>query len=194
MIADVTGCWDYKTLPANIVVGKGCFLERKESFLRFRSTRRPGLVLGDRVAVYTWTTFNVEPSGVMSVGDDSTLVGAVCMCAKRIVIGKRVIVSYHVTISDSDFHPKDPGLRKQDAIANTPHGDRAKRPPLLTRPVIIEDDVWVGIGAIILKGVRIGAGARIGPGAVVTEDLPAGAMVFGNPARAVLPQASRDEA
>jgi maltose O-acetyltransferase len=59
------------------------------------------------------------------------------------------------------------------------------RPPLVTRPVVIEDDVWIGIGAIILKGVRIGNGARIGPGAVVTRSVPAETTVMGNPARAV---------
>jgi acetyltransferase-like isoleucine patch superfamily enzyme len=49
--------------------------------------------------------------------------------------------------------------------------------------VIIEDDVWIGIGAIILKGTRIGRGARVGAGAVVTRDVPAGATVAGNPAQ-----------
>jgi acetyltransferase-like isoleucine patch superfamily enzyme len=52
-----------------------------------------------------------------------------------------------------------------------------------TRPVVIGDDVWIGIGAIILKDVQIGDGARIGPGAVVTSDVPDGTSVWGNPAR-----------
>jgi len=180
--ADITGAWDYGTLGANVRVGEGCWLERKDSFGRFRSTRAPGLVLGNRVRIYTWTTFNVEPSGLVEVDDDTILVGAVFMCAEHIRIGKRVIISYNVTIADSDFHPHDPQQRKQDAVANAPQGDRSLRPALLTRPVLIEDDVWVGIGAIILKGVRIGRGARIGAGAVVTSDVGAGVTVVGNPA------------
>ena len=106
------------------------------------------------------------------------------MCAEHIQIGERVTVSYHVTLADCDFHPLDPELRKQDAIANSPAGDKTKRPSLLTRPIIIEDDVWIGIGAIILKGVRIGRGARIGPGAVVTSDVAPKIYMAGNPARA----------
>ena len=184
-IALLTGSWDYALLPKNVRLGEGCFLEREESFKRFRSTREPGLVLGDRVKVYTWTTFNVEPTGVLEVGDDSTLVGAVFMCAENIRIGRRVIVSYNVTIADSDFHPRDPELRKLDAIANAPEGDRSRRPTVVSRPVVIEDDVWIGIGAIVLKGVQIGKGARIGAGAVVTSNVPAGAVVIGNPARRV---------
>jgi len=105
------------------------------------------------------------------------------MCAERITIGKRVIVSYNVTIADCDFHPRDPEARKQDAIANAPEGDRRQRPPLISRPVVIKDDVWIGIGAIILKGVSIGKGAQIAAGAIVTSDVPAGVLVTGNPAR-----------
>ena len=182
-VGEITGAWDYSTLPANVRLGAGCFLERRDSFKRFRSTRPAGLVLGERVTVYTWTEFNLEPGGVLEVGADSILVGAVFMCAEHIRLGQRVIVSYNVTIADSDFHPHDPELRQRDARANAPLGDRSQRPPIVARPVIIEDDAWVGIGAIILKGVTIGRGARIGAGAVVTSPVPAGATVAGNPGR-----------
>ncbi|HXI71484.1 MAG TPA: acyltransferase [Verrucomicrobiae bacterium] len=179
----ITGGWDHATLPKNIRVGVDCFLERKESFKRFRSTREPGLIIGNRVKIHTWTEFNIEPTGAVEVGDDSILVGAVFMCAEKVSIGKRVIVSYNVTIADSDFHPRDPELRKLDAMANAPEGDKSQRPAVVSRPVVVEDDVWIGIGAIILKGVHIGRGARIGAGTVVTKDVPAGATVIGNPAR-----------
>lgn len=179
----ITGGWDHAVLPKNIRVGADCFLERRDSFKRFRSTREPGLVIGDRVKVYTWTEFNIDPAGVVGVGDDSILVGAIFMCAESIRIGQRVIVSYNATIADSDFHPRDPEARRLDAIANAPEGDKSRRPAIVARPVVIEDDVWIGIGAIVLKGVHIGRGARIGAGAVVTKNVPAGMTVIGNPAR-----------
>jgi len=182
-IGEITGRWDYSGLPPGVQLGADCFIERKDSFLRYRSARLPGLVLGDRVLAYTWTEFNIDPDGCVEVGDDSVLVGAGFMCARHITLGRRVVVSYHVTIADSDFHPLDPAARRQDAIANAPGGDPSQRPPIESRPVTIEDDVWIGIGAIILKGVRIGRGARIDAGAVVTRDVPAGARVGGNPAR-----------
>jgi len=182
-VEPVTGQWDYDSLPSNIRVGQHCWIERRDSFGSFRSQQDPGLVLGNRVRVYTWTTFNVEPTGRMEVGDDCILAGPVFMCAERIAVGQRVMISYQVTIADSDFHPIDPEERKRDAVANAPFGDRSQRPAYQTRPVVIEDDVWIGIGAIILKGVRVGRGARIGAGAVLTSDVPPGAMVIGNPAR-----------
>ncbi|MEW6161449.1 MAG: acyltransferase, partial [Verrucomicrobiota bacterium] len=159
-----------------------CFFERKESFKRFRSRRNPGLVFGDRVRAYTWTEFNIEEEGCVEIGDDTVLVGAVFMCAAQIRIGRRVVISYNVTIADSDFHPRDAELRKLDAISNAPGGDRSHRPRFIARPVFIEDDARIGIGAIVLKGVRIGAGAQVWAGAVVTNDVPAGAVVAGNPA------------
>ncbi len=179
---DITGDWDYRSLPANICVGRNCWLERKASFEGFRSERDPGLVLGNDVKVYTWSTFNIEPGGYVEVGDESVLVGPVFMCALSIVIGRRVHISYQVTIADSDFHPRDPQLRREDAVANSPYGDRSSRPRVVGQDVIIEDDVKIGIGAIILKGVRIGYGAHIGAGAVVARDVPAHATVAGNPA------------
>lgn len=180
---ELTGTWDYSTLPPNVRIGRDCLIERRASFGRFHSERQPGLILGDRVKVYTWTTFSIDPGGYVEVGDDSVLVGAILMGADSISIGRRVTISYSVTIADSDFHPVDPEQRRLDAIASAPLGDRSARPPIRTRPVTIGDDVWVGIGAIILKGATIGAGARVGPGAVVTGNVPAGVNVIGNPAR-----------
>jgi acetyltransferase-like isoleucine patch superfamily enzyme len=180
---NIIGEWDYSRLPRNVVIGEDCWFEREGSFGSFRSERRPGLVFGNRVRVYAWTTFNVESTGVIEIGDDCLLVGATFMSAGQIVLGKRVILSYQVVIADSDFHPLDPEERKRDAVANAPGGDRSQRPPYVSKPVVIEDDVQIGIGAIVLKGVRIGRGARVGAGAVIAADVPAGAVMVGNPAR-----------
>jgi acetyltransferase-like isoleucine patch superfamily enzyme len=155
------------------------------SFAPFRSERDPGLIIGSGVRVYTWTTFNVEPNGYVEIGDRSIVVGGVFMCAEQITVGRDVLISYHVTIADSDFHPLALEERRADAIANAPDGDRRKRPPLISRPVAIEDGARVGIGAIILKGVTIGAGAYIGAGSVITRNVLPGTAWEGNPARQV---------
>ncbi|HWF52699.1 MAG TPA: hypothetical protein VG294_18795 [Solirubrobacteraceae bacterium] len=186
-VRTVTGDWDYATLPANVRLGHGCWIERPQSFERFRSTRMPGAVLGDGVVVYGWTVFNVEPSGLVTVGVGSVLVGAVLMCQEEIAIGRGVVISYQVTIADSDFHPRDPARRRRDAEASAPFADPGRRPEIETGPVQIGDEAWIGIGAIVLKGVQIGAGARVGAGAVVARDVPEGATVEGNPARVVAP-------
>jgi acetyltransferase-like isoleucine patch superfamily enzyme len=184
-VDEYTGAWDHAQLPDGVRVGRDCFLELKDAFGRLR----PGseVVIGDRVRVYTWSRFSADPGGRIEIGDDSVLVGAFFMCAERITLGRRVLVSYGVTIADCDFHPLDPELRKLDAIANRPDGSQEERPPIESRPVHIGDDVRIGIRAIVLKGVTVGAGATIHAGAVVTRDVPAGASVAGNPAEPVAP-------
>jgi acetyltransferase-like isoleucine patch superfamily enzyme len=182
---ELTGGWDYATLPSNIRVGRDCFIEQRASFERSRSARDPAISLGDRVRVYAWTRFSLEPTGTVEVGEDVTLVGAMFMGADRIEIGARTIVSYFVTIADCDFHPRDSAARRREAVAIAPGGDPGDVAELRTAPVTIGDDVWIGIGAIVLKGVTIGDGARIAPGAVVTRDVPAGARVAGNPGEIV---------
>lgn len=182
-VDELTGRWDYATLPPNVRLGRDVFIERKQSLERFRSELDPGLVIGDRVQIFMWSGISVEPTGRVEIGAGSTLVGAILMCAEEISIGTNVIISYNATIADCDFHPHDPDLRKIDSMAAAPDGDLSLRPPLVSRPVVIEDDAWIGIGAIVLKGVRIGRGARVAAGSIVTADVPDGCTVAGNPAR-----------
>lgn len=186
-ISRATGTWDYATLAPAVRLGSDVWIERPECFERCRSRRTPAVMLGDRVRVFGWSVFNLEPGGQVTVGARSTLVGAVLMGAEQIDIGREVIVSYGVTVADCDFHPADSAARRRDAEASAPFGDRGDRPPLEARPVRIEDGAWIGIGAIVLKGVTIGTAARVGAGAVVSRDVPAGVTVVGNPAVIVEP-------
>ena len=96
-----------------------------------------------------------------------------------------IIVGWNATIADSDFHPLAPAERIADAIACSPLGAGRPRPPILAAPVVIEDDVWIGPSATLLKGICVGAGAFIEAGALVTRDVPPGARVAGNPARVI---------
>lgn len=84
-------------------------------------------------------------------------------------IGDRTQIGPGVQILTAD-HPRDPGDRR----AGLEFG----------RPISIGQNVWIGGAAVILPGVRIGDDAIIGAGSVVTRDVPAGATVVGNPARA----------
>jgi len=72
-----------------------------------------------------------------------------------------------------------------DANHGTALGVLVKDQLMEPQPVIIEDDVWMGAGVIVLRGVRIGRGAVIGAGTVVTRDVPANAVVVGVPAREI---------
>ncbi|MEP6489595.1 acyltransferase [Microcoleus vaginatus GB2-A3] len=132
----------------------------------------------------------VDADAVIEIGDYCYIADASLVCSARITLGAHVMVAGGVTIVDSDFHPIAPAARLIDTIALSPIGDRQRRPPIEILPVIIEDDVWIGYNATILKGVRVGAGAAIAPGALVNRDVPPGTYVAGNPARPVQPEAT----
>jgi acetyltransferase-like isoleucine patch superfamily enzyme len=92
-------------------------------------------------------------------------------------------MSWNVGIADSDFHPLDPAQRMQDALALAPYlENRPQRPALRTAPVRIRDNVWIGMGAVILKGVEIGENSVVAAGAIVTKSVPPNVVVAGNPA------------
>ena len=107
------------------------------------------------------------------------------LCELEIHIGNYVVIGWNTTVADTDFHPIAPAERIADAIACSPLGKGRLRPPVVKRPVIIEDDVWIGPNATILKGVRIGSGAFVEPGSLVTRDVPRRARVMGNPAEVI---------
>lgn len=113
------------------------------------------------------------------VGENSKLWSAV-----ELTIGDRVLIGHGTSIFDSDTHPLSPGERHRQYVDIITKG----HPPeinLLEEPVIIEDDVWIGCNVVVLKGVRIGRGAIVGAGSVVTRDVPPYVVVAGNPARVV---------
>lgn len=114
------------------------------------------------------------PGATISVGDESGLSGATICAAKSVRIGKRCLIGADVIIADTDFHPVAAGGRRYKGPSDA-----------ASLPVEIEDDVFVGARAIILKGVKVGAGSVVGAGAVVTSDVPSSAVVAGNPARCI---------
>jgi acetyltransferase-like isoleucine patch superfamily enzyme len=100
-------------------------------------------------------------------------------------IGDYVLISHGVDIHDTNAHPLDWRQRRKD-IEAVLGGRTAERPrDIAHAPVVIEDDVWIGAKATVLKGVRIGRGAVVAAGAIVTRDVPAFSLVAGNPARVI---------
>lgn len=110
-----------------------------------------------------------EPGALLTIGDGTRLnYGVSIGVTSHVTIGAHVRIGPYVMITDSDFHD----LHR-----------RGVRPP--SRPVVIEDHVWIGAKASVLKGVRIGRGSVVATGAVVTRDVPPFTIVGGVPAAPV---------
>jgi len=183
-VAPAEAPWTHGFLPANVIAGPGTLIAGEIAFKRFRSLHSPAMVLGANCTM-DGVQFAVGEDGRVQIGDHCYFTNAVLLCEFALSIGRYVVLGWNTTIADTDFHPIAPAQRVADAIACSPLGNGRERPAIPRRPVVIEDDVWVGPNATILKGVRIGAGAFIEPGALVTRDVPARARVAGNPAEVI---------
>lgn len=112
----------------------------------------------------------------ISIGNDVAISTGAHFSATNtsLTIGNKVMFGPNVTILCGDHNVSRLGEFMFDVIEKLPENDL---------PVVIDDDVWVGSGAIILKGVSIGRGAVVAAGAVVVRDVPPYAIVGGVPAR-----------
>jgi acetyltransferase-like isoleucine patch superfamily enzyme len=180
------GRWTAGQLPPNVRVGVNSLITDELAFKRFHSRQPDALFIGAHCTM-DGVHFDLSESGRMVIGDYCYFTNAVLLCELEIRIGSYVVLGWNTTVADSDFHPLAPAQRIADAIACSPLGKGRSRPPVLRQPVVIEDDVWIGPNATILKGVRIGAGAIVEAGAMVTRDVPSGVRVLGNPAQVVGP-------
>lgn len=109
----------------------------------------------------------------------------------KITIGEGTYVNRYVFIDASEsvvigrLVGIGPGVYITDHDHGTAPGSSPMMQPLVSKPTRIEDHAWIGAHAVILKGVTIGQGAVVGAGSVVTKSVPAGARVYGVPAREV---------
>ncbi len=179
----VEGDWWDKPIPRSVKFGSGFFCETAQIFRHFKSKLDPAVTFGVHCSCYAGCSFAVGQQGRVLIGDYTLLNGALLMVEQRVEIGSHCLISWNVGIADSDFHPLAPALRRQDALALAPFLEgRPSRPQIKIEPVIIGNNVWIGMGAIILKGVTIGDNAVVGAGAVVTKSVPPYTVVAGNPA------------
>jgi acetyltransferase-like isoleucine patch superfamily enzyme len=178
------GKWLDGALPDNVKLGSNTVITGDLAFKRFHSRGPDALQIGAHCTM-DGVHFDLGETGRMTIGDYCYFTNAVLLCELEVRIGNYVLIGWNTTIADSDFHPIAPAERIADAIASSPLGKGRPRLPVVKEPVVIEDDVWIGPNATILKGVRIGARAWIEPGSMVTRDVPARARVMGNPAQVI---------
>nr|WP_311194662.1 acyltransferase [Selenomonas noxia] len=123
--------------------------------------------------------------GKIQIGDDCYVgEGTRIWSEKRISIGDRVLIAHNVDIHDSNDHPVEKKARHNHFLSIIKNGF-PKNFDLNGQEICIKDDVWIGFGACIMKGVTIGKGAVIAAHAVVTRDVPPSVIVGGNPAQII---------
>ena len=144
---------------------------------------KANIIIGKNTQIYG--SILVYPySGRVIMGDNCSLgEHSRIVSTEEIIIGNRVLIAHNVNIYDNNSHPNDAILRHEDFINNYTTG--IKKYDLNSKKIVIEDDVWIGFNCIILKGVKIGKGAIVGAGTMITKSIPEYAVVVGNPAKII---------
>ncbi|MCF3596438.1 glycosyltransferase [Rhodobacteraceae bacterium LMO-12] len=188
------------SLPAEplIKVGADSRVAGLNVDVRLHQENRTYVVVGQQCDITATFVFE-RGVGMISVGD-GTSIGSGCLliCAQPdgIRIGRNVMLSWDVVVTDNNSHSLDRDMRENDArdwLTGTLRGRTGafkNWQDVGAAPVTIGDGVWIGFGASIMKGVTIGEGAIIASQSVVTKDIPPYSIVGGNPARVL---ATRDD-
>jgi acetyltransferase-like isoleucine patch superfamily enzyme len=165
--ADVSPLADIK-FPKKVFIGPKVFVER-HAFLDPGAGR---IIIGQSTRIYRYAMLQAQ-DGTITIGRNSTI-HAFCMLrgVGDITIGNGVRIAPGVKMFSSDhrFDKLDTPIYEQGIVA---------------KPIIIEDDVWIGSNAVITAGVTIGHGAVVGAGAVVTKSVDANTIVAGVPAQVI---------
>jgi acetyltransferase-like isoleucine patch superfamily enzyme len=160
---------------------KGVELGKRCDFYGYaKMLRKPGtqIKIGNNCRFRSKTTSNLiginhrciiathRAGAKIEIGDGCGFSGTVIGAFSEIRLGRNVRCGANTLITDSDWHNDDP---------------RAGKP----RPVCIHDNVWLGYGVIVMKGVTIGENSVIGAGSIVTKDIPSNVIAAGNPCRVI---------
>jgi acetyltransferase-like isoleucine patch superfamily enzyme len=143
-----------------IFFGDGC---------RFNSARRSVLIGVQKPCTFV----TLQEKSEIVFGNNSGATGSTIVAAKKVKIGNNVMIGANSIIMDTDFHHADPG--KRHMINDVP-----------AKPVIIEDNVFIGLNSFILKGVTIGENSVIGANSVVMDSIPKNAIAIGNPCKVII--------
>ena len=177
----------YSTLKAKIWLGlKGVKMGKEVVFIGSPYVRRSPLstiIIGDKCRFRSDSTSNLvgvnrrcllnthKEGAVIKIGTRSGFSGVVISAMERIEIGDNLLCGANVLITDFDFHFVDPSKRQI--------------PGSKSAPVIIEDNVWLGINTVVLKGVRIGENSVIAANSLVIKDIPPNVIAGGNPCKVI---------
>lgn len=131
----------------------------------FKIGNNSSFTVKDKLKLRPGVRFEIEDGANLVIDECTINYDTKIYCFNNIEIGKNVIISENCIIRDSDNHKIN---------------DKE-----VSKPITIGNNVWIGMNCIILKGVKIGNGAVIAAGSIVTKDIPANSLVGGNPAKII---------
>ena len=158
-----SGC-KFKGIP-HFLVGNGGHVEIGNQciFTSFETLNRIGL---NHRCIITAAPVSEQETCLLKIGNDCGFSGTSIWCFQEIIIGNNVRCGANTLIMDGDAHYEDPRTS----------------PP---RPIVIEDNVFLGANVVVKKGVTIGKNSVIGMNSIVTKSIPANCVAVGNPCQVI---------
>ena len=169
--------WFSRPLPDNVQTGERSWIYSSHAFFHYGSKSITGVSVGADTGIYHGTFFDLGPGAEVVIGEFCSIVGAIFSTDGRVTVGDYTFIAHEVVIGDS--HWARPHV--------TPVAGETPNPLPSRSRVEIGSKVWIGAQAAVVGNVRIGEGAIIGAGALVTQDVPAYTLCAGNPMRIVRP-------
>lgn len=159
------------------------FCKKLGAHLRiYNMGNKENVVIGDNVNLDC--KINCNRNGKVYIGDNTSIrEKSIINCDNNIYIGAYCFIGNNVLIQDNDSHPESTIARKLQSLNSV--NSVVDTYESINQPIKICDGVWIGTGAIVLKGVTIEKGSIIGAGSVVTHDVPAKHIAAGNPANII---------
>jgi len=118
--------------------------------------------------------FSDRPGAQIRIGDKTRIHGTCIHAYQSVVIGKNCLIAANCQIFDGNGHDISfPDVENRINTTGT------------SKPIVIEDSVWIGANSIVLPGVTIGQGSVISANSVVTKDIPKMVVAGGNPAQII---------
>lgn len=183
-----------------IQIGNGTWL-RDDFYWEIREPIKepPVIRIGNNCIIGGSFIIENENASIM-IGNATTLGSSSMIVAgdADIYIGNNVVMSFDVTFYNTNSHALDIEERQSDLLntleylRGTSKSRKINWAKIESNDIVVKDNVWIGFGATILKGVTIGEGAIVGAKSVVTHDVEPYTVVAGNPAKIVKKLIGRD--
>lgn len=180
------GDWFNQGIPPNVVMADNVYIDTSYGFAAFNSNQPTGMFIDEASGCYDRSSFITSANGKIQVGKFSILNGTTLISNEQITIGDHCMLSWGSVIMDT-WVTNGNSVNDRRALLKTAAADPLRSYPFLafSKPVVLEDNCWVGFGAVIMPGVRLGRGCIVGCKTIVTEDVPPYAIVAGSEARII---------
>jgi acetyltransferase-like isoleucine patch superfamily enzyme len=179
--------WYSGGIPVNVRLGENVYLDTSYGFAAFHSEHEIGFSLGEASGMYDRASFVVGSNGVIQVGSYTVLNGTMIISNESVMIGSHCLLAWGSVITDTWTSFESAPIEKRREVLRfaAQNAERRLLPIAAPRPVVLEDNVWVGFDSVILPGVRLGRGCIVGCKTIVTEDVAPYAVIAGNPPRLI---------